>query len=327
MSDASGITITDVLGLAKGAQKLLDTIALGVGKFCEPWHVQRMATAKAKEIEIISDAISQNICLPISYNNGEIHINAEDANQLATRAQNRALYQEMRKQQNIENVIAKAYNELKGVDVVSEKPVAPDWVNEFFNRVANISNEQMQTLWAKLLAGEVQQPGQFSMRTLGTLKNLSQEEATLFSRITPYILRNNPAANEPEKAYFLINDDNLQNKYGITFSQIMRLSEAGLFYTNGSVRFGINIQPEETTVISGVQKAIYIKNTRANLIGLDYMVYPLTESGIELYKVAFSSEKGDYNDYLESCLQSMKRRGFGDFSAEPIPNDIIAYIE
>ena len=40
MSDASGITVTDVLGFAKGTQKLLDTIALGVGKVYEPWHIQ-----------------------------------------------------------------------------------------------------------------------------------------------------------------------------------------------------------------------------------------------------------------------------------------------
>ena len=70
MSDASGITVTDVLGFAKGTQKLLDTIALGVGKVYEPWHIQRMAKAKAKEIEIISDKINENFSLPIRYDNG-----------------------------------------------------------------------------------------------------------------------------------------------------------------------------------------------------------------------------------------------------------------
>ena len=170
MSDASGITVTDVLGFAKGTQKLLDTIALGVGKVYEPWHIQRMAKAKAKEIEIISDKINENFSLPIRYDNGEVYI------------------QEMRKQQNIENVITKAYSKMEHVSDVSDKPVDPDWVNSFFDSVANVSNEQMQTLWAKLLAGEVETPGAFSLRTLNTLKNMSQLDAELFSQIVPFIL-------------------------------------------------------------------------------------------------------------------------------------------
>ena len=108
MSVVNGLVVTDVLGLAKPLQKLVETVAIGIGKVYEPTHIRQMAKAKADEIQIISDSVNKNIALPIHYEDGSICITAEDANELARRAQNRALYQEMKKQQNIESVIGKA---------------------------------------------------------------------------------------------------------------------------------------------------------------------------------------------------------------------------
>ena len=58
-----------------------------------------------------------------------------------------------------------------------------DWFTRYFNIVQDISNEDIQDLWAKLLAGEIKQPGSFSYRTLETLKNMTTDEAELFTKI------------------------------------------------------------------------------------------------------------------------------------------------
>jgi hypothetical protein len=58
--------------------------------------------------------------------------------------------------------------------------VDPDWVARFFGSAQDVSNEDMQKLWARILAGEVVKPGTFSLRTLEVLKNLSQREAERF---------------------------------------------------------------------------------------------------------------------------------------------------
>lgn len=86
----------------------------------------------------------------------------------------------MKKQQHIESVIEVAYSELDKVTSVNDIPVDSDWISNFFDAVANVSTEQMQILWGKLLAGEVQRPGSFSLRTLNVLKNLTQNEASIF---------------------------------------------------------------------------------------------------------------------------------------------------
>lgn len=327
MGDVNGLVVTDVLGLAKPVQKLVETVASGIGKVYEPTHIRRMAKAKADEIQIISDSINKNIALPVRYEAGEICINAEDANELARRAQNRALYQEMKKQQNIESVIGKAYDQLANEEVASEKPVDPDWVNEFFDNVANVSNDNMQMIWAKLLAGEVLNPGSFSLRTLATLKNLSQNEATLFSQITPYILGNIMQHNANIVSYFLFSDFDLLNRNHIQYSNILLLSDAGLFNIPGNTMINFHMKPEQSTLIIGSNKSIRIENKSSQEVSLCYSAFPLTEAGTQLLPIASQFCTLKIEHYVDDCLEYLQYRGFGTMHRDPLPQEILAYIE
>ncbi len=327
MSDVNGLVVTDVLGLAQPLQKLIKTVAIGVGKVYEPTHIRRMAKAKADEIQIISKSINKNIALPIHYEDGAICIAAEDANELARRAQNRALYQEMKKQQNIESVIAKAYDQLENTEEVSEDPVDPDWINEFFDNVANVSNEEMQVFWGKLLAGEVSKPKSFSLRTLATLKNLTNYEAQIFTKVAPYILGNIADLNEGYINYFLLSDPNLLEHNGISFGQILRLSEAGLVTVTGNTMIGFDIEPKHHTVIINRNKCIHIKNSSDQRVALKYPVYPLTEAGTELFPIACNTKDLGNDDYILDCLDYLRHKGFGAFYNDSWPQEISASIE
>ncbi len=48
-------------------------------------------------------------------------------------------------------------------------------------------DDEAQGLWAKLIAGEINHPGSYSVRTIEVLKTLTKEEAKLFQDIAPYI--------------------------------------------------------------------------------------------------------------------------------------------
>jgi hypothetical protein len=48
-----------------------------------------------------------------------------------------------------------ATEELKKENDVSDTPVDEDWIVRFFNVVEDISDEMMQQLWGRILAGEV----------------------------------------------------------------------------------------------------------------------------------------------------------------------------
>jgi hypothetical protein len=76
--------------------------------------------------------------------------------------------QEVRRQRNIESIATKAAHALPPPDreqEVSDKPVNEDWTTRFFQECQDISDEQMQQLWARILAGEVTKPGSFAPRT------------------------------------------------------------------------------------------------------------------------------------------------------------------
>jgi hypothetical protein len=58
---------------------------------------------------------------------------------------------------------------------------------QFFNYAQDVGNEEMQKLWAKLLAGEVSSPGSYSLRTLQAVHVLRQADAVLFQKFSTYV--------------------------------------------------------------------------------------------------------------------------------------------
>lgn len=69
-----------------------------------------------------------------------------------------------------------------------------DWFLRFFESAGNISNENMQLLWARVLAGEVVSPEGFSLRTLDILHNITSKEAELFLKLMPFVVSGDDGA-------------------------------------------------------------------------------------------------------------------------------------
>ena len=94
-----------------------------------------------------------------------------------------------------------------------------DWIARFFELAKDVSREEMQKLWGRLLAGEISKPGQFSLRTLEVLRNLSAEEAKLFERACAYVL----------SKYYIVDESNVfKDSSGLNQSEIIKLSECQL---------------------------------------------------------------------------------------------------
>ena len=203
------MSTTEVIqALVSPAEKLIEAVSGAIGRAYEPRHIRRMADAKAYELKMISDAVRNNSDVPIVYDSTGVSIDTSNFEEIAKRASSRLAYQEITKQQNIEAVADNAYQELQGTDSVSSDPVDPDWMFRFFNSVENISNVDMQKIWGRILAGEIQSPNRYSYRTLEKLRNITTEEAQLFQKVAALSLTNG-------NHKFLLNDDSLMNKYGI----------------------------------------------------------------------------------------------------------------
>lgn len=302
MGDLKGIEISDVLGLSQPLCKLIDTISCGLGKIYEPTNIKRLAKARSEEIRIISESVNDNVMIPVNFDDGCVSISSGDVNDLINRAQNRFLFQQLKKQQNIESTIEIAYKELENEESVSDTPVDDNWISSFFDFVANISDEQMQQIWGKLLAGEISNPGSFSIRTLDVLRKLNQHEAKLFEKNTPYILKCMGDKNHTFDDYFILKNAIEEVSCNITFPDIVSLNEAGLVTLAGDVAVSIYLDGNGVGEAIGQSHKLFFENQLETEIIISGQAYVLTASGIEIFSV-LSSKNDEMNleEYLNHC--------------------------
>ena len=286
-----------IQALVSPAEKLIEAVSGAIGKAYEPRHIRKMADAKAYELKIISDAVRNNCDVPIVYDSTGVSIDTSDFEEIAKRASSRLAYQEITKQQNIEAVADNAYQELQGADSVSSDPVDPDWMFRFFNAVENISNEDMQKIWGRILAGEIQSPSRYSYRTLEKLRNITKEEAQLFQKVAALSLTHGYLK-------FLLKDDSLMNKYGIYFSHIIKLEECGIM-SSQSLRLNLSISNEKTEIVWNPHILGIIAGTAPKVDKISLPVYIFTEAGYQLLD-AIQPEQN--KTYILDCLEHIRSK-------------------
>lgn len=100
-----------------------------------------------------------------------------------------------------------------------------DWFLRFFDAAGNIRAEDMRQLWARVLAGEIEHPGSFSLRTVEVLRNMSQAEALAFKNASSLVLE------ETDGSQFLFCDSDLSDytinqRHGLGMEDILLQEEA-----------------------------------------------------------------------------------------------------
>lgn len=285
-----------VQALVSPAEKLIDAVSGAIGKAYEPKHVRKMADAKAYELKLISETVRNNSDVPIVYDSTGVSIDTSNFEEIAKRASSRLAYQEIAKQQNIEAVVDNAYEELEKVESVSSEPVKPDWMIRFFNSVEDISDEDMQKIWGRILAGEIKEPNFYSYRTLEKLKNMTQKEAECFQLVSSLALQNSGR-------YFIFSDNELMHKYDVYFSHILKLEECGLMSMQ-SLTLTLNVSSSQKDIIynSGIIGIIKGKDETPRKIVL--YIYTFTESGKQLISAIKPKEK---TQYVIDCLDHIRK--------------------
>lgn len=298
--------IKDLIGLSKPLTKLIEVCSTGLGNISEPYLIKKRADAKAYELETISKALSDNQSLigitNAIYDSGNIEIvttketpSENDIQLIKNDILERQYFQEVKKQKNINNTINFTMNELENETEVSDEKVDEDWITRFFNTVENINNEQMQYLWAKILAGEIKQPNTYSLRTLDLLKNLSFKEAELFSKIGELALisQNNT---------FILSNKTILEKCNISFTDLILLQDLDLIHSK-ELEFSFSKQEKKLLahIIYGNEVIQLESNQDTPKIPLE--IYLFTTIGKELLELVNPSLN---TDYLQELAKKIK---------------------
>ena len=243
----------DLGPLVPGISKLAEYAASGIGSVAGPmlasWRARREANAKliaakgeaeaqgilaegqAHALQIIASAqadVRDTLVSPDALVHGQLDIGAA--------VTQRIQFQEEKRQSNIMAVVQKAALEI-GEKEVQDHEMDHDWTARFFNDVQDVSSEEMQRLWAKILAGEVERLGSTSLKAMDILKGLDRGTAILFrtlcsARMTPQIGLGEGGVVQAGNEFVLSLDGratgNSLEEYGLGYIALNRLNEHGL---------------------------------------------------------------------------------------------------
>lgn len=159
--------ITLIPDLTKPATTLIEKIADATGVLYEPRRIRKRAKAEAEAKITLAKA--------------DLEIT-----DLQRRAMTRFIQEEAKKQQNIEDIIDKAIPLLE--ENSNPENIEADWIANFFDKCRIVSDEDMQTLWAKILAGEANMQSTFSKRTVNVFTYLEKSDAELFTEFLSFCI-------------------------------------------------------------------------------------------------------------------------------------------
>lgn len=194
---------------------------------------------------------------------------------------------------NILKIAQRANDQLERGVAASSPEFDFDWFLRFFDAAGNIHAEDMQQLWARVLAGEVERPGSFSLRTVEALRNMTTREALIFKNASELALQ------ESDGTFFLfcdadLSDDFVNQKYGLSKNDILALEEAGLISAL-RVDNEIEINSEGADgFFNGSDLMILFESNNEESKVFRYRSYPLSEVGKQLLPIVQEKSNDDY---------------------------------
>lgn len=263
--------------IVEPATELIQKIAAAIGGGFKPRHIRHVAEAQADAAIIKTRA----------------NIKISELNQ---RALTRFVMEESKKQSNIESITQKAIVDLN----TSAHPhdIEDDWITNFFDKCRIISDEEMQVLWGKILAGESNSPGTYSKRTINSLGSFDKTDAQLFAKVCSYHLRINNNIVLFIDSRDLNADESIYHKNGLDFEAILHLSSIGLitFESAGYRQTDFNKQIE--IFCNRTKLRLEFKQPKANEFSHGNAV--LTIMGKELAEVCHFEQIDEFMDYVIS---------------------------
>lgn len=283
----NGNSIVNLGDLTKPATVLIEKISDAIGGVFKPYQIRRLAQAEAE-----ADKIKALARIEIG--------------ELPQRALARFVAEEAKKQNNIESITRKAVDDL-GEDS-RPQDVEDDWISNFFDKCRLISDEEMQSLWAKVLAGEANKPGSYSRRTVNFIGTLDKPDAMLFTNLCSYgwFLGEMVPLVYDHRA-------DIYNRAGINFDSLRHLDDIGLI-TFSSIAGYVNQALPQVVTISYYDQAINIrfKTEKDNEFALGHVL--LSRTGQELAPICGSGAVPEFVDYV---VKKWFDKGYITFSDWP----------
>ena len=285
-----------------------------------------ITATNTKITEAVTDQIIQQIKVPPEY---------------AQIVLNKHMEKIIGEQLNLDNIFVIAANELKNEEVDSsinqgtsepnedqsvdstnqegnaseEKTISDVWLNNFETVARPQSTEDMQILFGRILAGEINQPGSYSIRTIKALVELDQDAAVLFKKLCSLCV----VLEDPDDGSILdarvvsLGGDAAQNalgKYGLGFDQLNVLNECRLIISDYNSWLSYSVSRENESNLKFLlfhHQGKYwdilplpeqVKNQEFKLSGVVF-----SRTGRELFRIVDQEPAEEYTTDLKNFLE------------------------
>ena len=270
MSDNSPINLGD---LTKPVNTLVEKVSNAVGILYEPRRIRKAAEAE------VDAAITK----------AQAEIEITD---FQRRAAQRRIVEDMRHQKHMEDIIDKAIPHVD--ENAAPENMDDDWITNLFEKCRIVSDAEMQSLWARVLATEANTPGTLSKRTVNFLSDFDKNDAELFTAFCGFCW-------EVETITPLVVDFNAEiyNKHGIYFDTLNHLDAIGVIrFDSSSLRL-----KKVPRVMSYYGKRLDLIIPEGIIDAGFYIGYALlTPIGQELFLICGSQPVDGFYEYVKEQL-------------------------
>ena len=197
--------------------KIWETVTeKGVGGLLAPWQIKRTGRAHAEVRREELRQLAQGVVEATAIASGKKRLDATGnlievaadtetprvigpeppqalpshaPSEILTQVAGETLVREVRRAVNLRHTIMTAEEEAleKGDEPIGDEKVNDDWFFRWRTNAEEVSDAEMRRLWARILRGEVKQPGSYSLHTLDFMRRLSREDAELIEKLAPFI--------------------------------------------------------------------------------------------------------------------------------------------
>lgn len=262
-------------GLTKPATVLVEKISDAIGTLWRPRQIVREARAEAEAEKIRAIA-------------------GIEVTEIQRRGLVRLIEQQGKQQENFENVVAQAIPELR--DDAKPEEIDNDWMARFFEASKLVSDKEMQSLWARLLASEANKSGTFTKRTIDLVSNLEKREAQLFTNLCTFVWR---IRDDLVPIVVDFDDDDIYEAQMINFETLRHLDDIGLISLNVLGSLTLDDMPQvQTFHYHGMSVSLQFPKTDNNNLELGHVL--LTKAGQELAPISGSVGQPLFLEYMIS---------------------------
>jgi hypothetical protein len=192
---------------------------------------------------------------------------------------------------------------LHAEDVLRDDPQPPpaatadrDWLLRWRDAAGQVSTEDLQALWGRVLAEEVKQPGSVSLRTIEFLRSLSRLEAERIAELSSCLLSD---------ALFMAEGE---NRYppGFSFGALLELQQLGLLAGLGNdleVELKSQNRGTYSVPLLGQRKLLLLTHPDPSFV-LHARLVKVTRIGKEVFELC---RTGDNVEHIRAVGRTLQR--------------------